>query len=134
MTQENVEGVRRGFDCLARGDLEGLFALLDPDIIWHQPSDLPDRVTARGHAELGTIMGRWIGEWDNYRVELEELIDAGDCVVAVQTIRGKGKGSGVETQMREAHVYKVQDGRAVEVWEYRTKEEALSAVGLSGSG
>jgi uncharacterized protein len=129
MSQENVDGVRRGFEALQRGDLEALFDLLDTQIVWHQPEDLPDRVTAHGHAGLERIMGRWLGEWDEYSIELEELIDAGDRVVVVQRIRGKGKGSGVEVEMREAHVYEIRDGKAVEVWEYRTKEEALKAVG-----
>jgi len=38
--------------------------------------------------------------------------------------------SGVETEMREAHVYKIRERKAVAAWQYRTKEEALEAVGL----
>ncbi len=130
MSQENVEGVRQGFEAMNRGDLDGLLDMLDPDIVWHQPADLPDAVVAHGHAGLMDIMQRWLEEWDEYSVELEELIDAGDRVVVVQRIRGKGKGSGVETEMREAHVYKIRERRPVEAWQYRTKEEALEAVGL----
>ncbi len=131
MSQENVERVRRGFEAFERGDLETLFDLLDPQIVWHQPDDLPDRVTAHGHAGMEQIMGRWLDGWEEYSIDVEELIDAGDRVVVVQRTRGKGKGSGIEVEMREAHVYEIRDGKAVEVWEYRTKDEALEAVGLS---
>ena len=37
-------------------------------------------------------------------------------------------GSEAETRLRETHVWKFRDGRAVEVREYRTKELALEAV------
>jgi hypothetical protein len=41
---------------------------------------------------------------------------------------GKMRGSGVEVGFDETQVYRVSDGLVREVWEYRTKDEAMEAV------
>jgi uncharacterized protein len=35
MSQENVAQVRSGYEAFARGDVDAVLALLDPDIDWH---------------------------------------------------------------------------------------------------
>ena len=45
---------------------------------------------------------------------------------------GHGAASGIPLEMELAHVYTVRDGRAARVVEYRDRNEALEAVGLSG--
>ena len=59
------------------------------------------------------------------------LIDAGDEVVAMQRVTARGKGSGVETELRYAVVNTIRDGKVVRGREYWTRAEALDAVGLS---
>jgi ketosteroid isomerase-like protein len=61
------------------------------------------------------------------------LIDAGDHVIASTVLnavlRGQRSGPGVSDTY--VFVYKLRDGLSVEGWEYRTKQEALEALGLS---
>jgi ketosteroid isomerase-like protein len=68
--------------------------------------------------------------FDNLRLEPEELIDAGDRVVAVQRLSGRAKGSGIETELRFAVVYTISGGKIVRGREYMTREQALEAIGL----
>jgi ketosteroid isomerase-like protein len=44
-----------------------------------------------------------------------------------------GQGSAIAARVSDTYVfvYKLRDGVIVEGWEYRTKQEALEAVGLS---
>jgi hypothetical protein len=51
-------------------------------------------------------------------------------VVVMTRLRGRFRGSTEEVNLIEAHVWKVVDGKAVEIREYRTKAEALEATGL----
>ena len=46
-------------------------------------------------------------------------------------LHGQGNASGAGVSDTYVFVYKLRDGLAVEGWEYRTKQEALEALGLS---
>ena len=62
--------------------------------------------------------------------DVEELIDADDLVIALTVMRGRGRVSGADVTDAYVFVYKLRDGLMVEGWEYRTRQEALDAVGL----
>jgi ketosteroid isomerase-like protein len=62
---------------------------------------------------------------------VKEFIDAGDYVVAAVRVHGRGRASGAPFEEHEVHVLRLRDGKATELREYRTKAEALEAVGLS---
>ena len=64
------------------------------------------------------------------RLEADEFVDAGDSVVVVfrQIARGRASGAGVTN--RFAFVYGFRQGKIDYVDGYRTKREALEAVGL----
>jgi ketosteroid isomerase-like protein len=63
-------------------------------------------------------------------VTSEEFLDMGDRVVATLHFRGRGRGSGIETEARFYEVYTVRDGKIVRMDEYTSHAEALEAVGL----
>ena len=62
---------------------------------------------------------------------MEELIDAGDDVVVVTRIRGRGIASGAEVRSNSfAQVARVRD-RKIRRWEiYDRAQDALEAAGL----
>jgi len=68
--------------------------------------------------------------FDDVRLSVEELIDAGDRVVVVLRLHGRVRGSTQEVEMSETHVLTMRDGKVTEIHEYQTKAEALKAVGL----
>jgi len=77
-------------------------------------------------------MAEWFGAFDDLRVDVEELIDAGDRVVVVLRLHGRARGSAHEVDMSETHVLTMRDGKVTEIHEYPTKAEALSVVALDG--
>jgi ketosteroid isomerase-like protein len=130
MARENVERVREAYEFVDR-EHEPDFDLLHPDIKWHTRADLPDSATYSGHDDVATLMAEWFeGAFDDIRVEVEELIDAGDGVVAVLRLHGRVRDSTQEVDMSETHVLTMLDGKVTEIREYPTKAEALKAVGL----
>ena len=69
--------------------------------------------------------------WEEFRAEAREFVDAGDRIVAMGRMTGKGKGSGVEVEDEFAGIWTVREGRVVR-WEMQTdRAAALEAVGLS---
>ena len=68
--------------------------------------------------------------FEDYRPEVEELIDLGDQVLTLAIEHGTGRGSGAEVEAsRTAHVWTLRDGKAVRLDLYLERAEALKAVG-----
>jgi ketosteroid isomerase-like protein len=118
----NVELVRRGFDAAARGDLEVIGELLDPDVKWHGGDPASGcRNRAQALAFMQDRALRRLGR-------LIDVIDAGeDRVVVVLQPAGE---EGAPAPPPRANVTTMRDGRVVEMVAYETPEEACAAVGV----
>jgi ketosteroid isomerase-like protein len=75
-------------------------------------------------------MSRWLGIFSDYSREVEALIDAGDEVIAVIRLRGKGRGSGAPIEGRVAQIWTFRNGKVVRYRDFPNKANALSAAGL----
>jgi ketosteroid isomerase-like protein len=135
MSRENVEIVRRGYGLFAAGNLEGIAALFSADA---------ELAGAGGLGVMGTAAGTVYGPegfvtatedaqeaFEEYHVEPEEFIDAGEAVVVPVRISGRGRASGAQLETHLAHLWVFRDGKIVRGEVYRTSAEALEAVGLS---
>jgi ketosteroid isomerase-like protein len=85
MSEENVERVRETFRLFQTGD-SGWTKTINRDIAWDISAyPLPD-VPNRGHGRdrlLREVFATYFSGWLDYRVEIQEAIDAGDDVVVV---------------------------------------------------
>jgi ketosteroid isomerase-like protein len=132
MSRENVERLREGFELFNRGDEDATFDdLYHPEAVWHSRADEPDTGVYEGRESIRQLWGMWRGMFDDFRAQIDEYIDAGDYVVAPGWVRGRGRESGADVREPYTWVFTWRDGRIVAVHEYRTKAEALEAVGLS---
>jgi uncharacterized protein len=132
MSQENVAVIRRAFDAVDRGDLEGVGTELAPEFEYVATGAV---VGIRG-AYRGVEGFRRFLEWfweafDEPKVEIRRLVDVGDEVLTWATFRGRGTQSGAETSLDLWHVWTLRDGKAVRGRAFRNREEALEAAGLS---
>ena len=116
MAEANVEALQRGYDALNRGDLSVVLDLLHPDIEWHEPGDSPEAGTHHGRDSFERFFRSWIDSFDEFRVVPEKVVERGNDLVAVVRQGGRGRASGVEIEIRLAHVWTIEDGRAVR-WE-----------------
>ena len=74
----------------------------------------------------------WIDMFDGFWMELVELIDAGGVTVfTAERYGGRARLSGVETDQANWTVFTIRDGKIARGHEYRTREQALEAAGLS---
>ena len=126
MSGENVELVRRAYEQFNSGQ-EAPLSALDEAIEWHTAADLPNSDVHRGHAGVRALIDDWVGSFENFTADVEECIDRGDYVVVPLVLRGRMAG-GDEVSLPETHVWRIREGRAIEVREYRTLEAALEAV------
>jgi ketosteroid isomerase-like protein len=71
----------------------------------------------------------WTSAFESYRIEVEEMIDAGDRVVSLVAMTGKVRGGG-EIAAPGAAVWTVVDGRVRRVEFHLDRDSALGAAGL----
>ena len=139
MSQENVENARAAFAAWnarpGEPDLAGVFAHFHPELVYHPRADEPDPSPHVGRDAFERLVLGFAESFAETRFEILELIDAGDRVIASTVLHvvlhGQGSASGAGVSDTYVFVYKMRDGLAVEGWEYKTKQEALEAVGLS---
>jgi ketosteroid isomerase-like protein len=133
MSQENVEIVRRVSDALTAGDLDTVFTLVAPEIEWDfsNAETWFEEPIYRGYDGVFAFLGMWMGEWEDYRFEVEEIIDAGDKTVAIVRDEGTSKGAGIKLERRHAEVWTINNGQVVRIEPFDHREQALEAVGLA---
>src|SRR5215203_5449446 len=108
MSQENVEIVRRHVEAYVAGDYETALAAYHPDAEFDARLR-PEGTVYRGHEGIEEAMRVWVGAWDDWKLELDELLDAGDKVLAIGRESGRGKGSGVEINHQVFVVFTLRD-------------------------
>lgn len=128
MSQENVEIVRGMYDAYARGDYAKGLSYLDPKIVFSQPAEEPGGGTFHGHEGVIEAFGHWTGEWEDYRVELEDMTDRGDRVLATTLHHGRGTGSGAKVELRIYQLWEFAHGKIVRATMYYDEGEAIEAL------
>ena len=131
MSEENVERLRQGVAAFNRGDMDGMLALLDPDVEFVTAGLFPGvSPVYRGHDGWVTFLREFRGTWESLSVETNEFRDAGDQVVLLMTFDARGR-NGLEVHRKFANVWTLRDGRAVRIQSYGEWSAALEAAGLS---
>ena len=116
---DNKQIVQQWFDCIARNDAAGAFALFAEDVVYHLKGTTPVSGSYRG---LKSIVEDFFTPWrrqidGDLVVTVDELIGEGERVVALG--RGKAKTvHGLPYDNDYAFVFRVRDGRITEVLEY----------------
>jgi ketosteroid isomerase-like protein len=127
MSEGNVELVRRGIE-----DVDAFWAMLDEYVVWDLRAwpmlDL-DSVYVGREAVIKASRHYW-GTWDDYRVEIEELLDAGPSCVVVIRERGRGKGSGAPVEKWHPQLWTFRRGRIIRWESFQSRDDALEAAGL----
>jgi ketosteroid isomerase-like protein len=132
MSEENVEVVRDAAAAFNRGDLDTWSEFWTDDIDYRAVEGaIDDRGPMHGKAAVRAYVQDWLDNFDNFRSEAVELLDAGeDTVIAVVRISGLAKLSGIETDLTYAALYTIRDGKIARGREYWTRDQALEAAGL----
>jgi ketosteroid isomerase-like protein len=131
MSQENVEIVRSVYAALNRGDRERAIELAHPEVVLDATRNVFNPKTYIGKDGLRQWLTDMDDVWEGIHSEQNEFIDAGDRVVVIYRLVGKGKGSGVEVVgAPNAAVLTVRDGLVIrsEIG-YTSRREALEAAG-----
>jgi ketosteroid isomerase-like protein len=133
MSQENIAAFNRFADAQNRRDLESMLDELDPEVEWHSAivGSLGGEATVfGGHIGVRELYRDLWEAFGEFRVEYSEVRDLGDRIIAFGRWIARGEGSGAETAAFLATVVDVRNGKAIRVWTYLDRQQALEAVGL----
>jgi ketosteroid isomerase-like protein len=125
MAQDNIEVVRAIIAAVP--DWDEVRSFLHPEVHMDQ-SRIPDGGVYQGIDAFGRFFQRWFGTWEELRMTPERFIEDGDRVLALMTIEGRGKGSGVPVVIRSADLWTVRDGKILSLVGYPDRAEALEAI------
>jgi ketosteroid isomerase-like protein len=131
VSAQNVELVKAAFDAWSRGDIDSMLRLVDPEIVVVQPSEVPDAMTRHGPTGVMDAIAAWPEQWDDYKIEIVQIVEADDHVVTRTHQRGRGKGSGVEVAADIWFVFRFRNGKVTEWRMFADERDALEAAGLS---
>ena len=135
MSEENVELVRSGYEAFDRGDIDWIVERVSPDIEFNlQGATAPDLpATIRGKDGLRELFSSWfVDPWEEgLRQDVERLYDLGDRVLGLVTFRGRGKESGIDVELRYAHIFTLREGVVTHIEGFLGWEKAKEAAGLS---
>jgi ketosteroid isomerase-like protein len=132
MSQQHVDRLLVAYEALNRGDLEAATAGLPPEFEFIPPPILPEGDAYHGPEGLRQMWESWMATFVDFRVEIEETIDAGDKVIVMAAVSGTHKDSGMEMRTPSfAWVWSFEGETPVRMEAMPNRATAIEAVGLS---
>jgi ketosteroid isomerase-like protein len=129
MSKANLEAFRRTAEAISRGDVEASLALAHPEV-----SIEPLRAATEGTFEGQEGFKRFLADtaetFELFEPDYTDVRDLGDRVLAIGSIRVRGRGSGVETDIPTAAIAEYRDGLLLRFKDYAEARVALEAAGL----
>jgi ketosteroid isomerase-like protein len=130
MSQSNAEVdnavVRRWFWAF-ENNTDTFRDTLHPDIAWFPIEE--DRTPSYGVDAAVANRNQWLDTWDEHRFDLEQILEEGDSVVVAVHIAARGKGSGVEVDIRFYAHFRLHDDKVIYIYDHADRTAALEAVG-----
>src|SRR5215212_5202369 len=115
MAQQDVETLRAAFEAFNRGDIPAVLAIFDPEIEWQEPGGGQSaQGVFRGPERVATeVFGLVPAQFDDFRVEPERFIDAGEHVAVIGHFHGRRK-DGQTLDAPAVQVFRMRNGKVVQ--------------------
>jgi ketosteroid isomerase-like protein len=132
MSQDNVEIVRTMLEVWNTRGIDETIDALDPDVELvdlQAAMGMQDR--GRGPDELHRMAEQWTEIFDDWGLEVRDLVDLCDGFVMTEVrFDGVGRDSGARVSNRQFEVYRLVDGKIVEIRVgFHDRDEALEWSG-----
>ena len=100
------------------------------DVVAVPPAERHEAETGTSRNTLRRQFERTKAPWEEERVEVDEIRDLGDRVLAVYRWIARGRGSHVEVEHPVATLNTLRGGRIVRIEYFLDRSKALEAAGL----
>jgi uncharacterized protein len=131
VSRQDRESLRRGYEAGSRGDIDGVVDLMDPEIEWWGHPQLPEPGPLHGREEVRRWLEQTRDALTEVEIEVQEMFETSDHIVAIIRLSGRGKGSGAPVAGGpDVHVWTMHDGKAIKFRWYQGTAEAFETLGL----
>jgi uncharacterized protein len=130
MNEDNVDVIRRGYDAFGRGDIPGLLASFDEQILWVTPGP-PELATSgrrTGHQAVAEFFGSVNQVFDIQRFEPREFIAQGDRIVVLGSETARVRASGKTLELDWVHSFTMRNGKVVAFQEFFDTAAVVAAM------
>ncbi len=129
--EDNVKLVHMAADAVNRRDLVTLDAIFSEQGEFHSTFAASEGRVFRGREGVRDYFATLGEVFDDMRIEIEEIVDAGeDRLVVVVRVAGRGKGSGANVEQRNGQIWRFADRRIIRIDSYLNPTEAFDAARL----
>ncbi|MEO6273227.1 MAG: nuclear transport factor 2 family protein [Rhodoferax sp.] len=113
--RSNYDIIKDHYAASDRKDIAGMMAEVSLEVQWTEMAGFPCAGTWVGpQAIIENVFVALGGAWDNYRFDLEYLVDGGERIVGVGTYSGVNRATGKSMQARVSHVWRLETGKVVQ--------------------
>jgi ketosteroid isomerase-like protein len=131
MSQDRVAAVRSIYDRWREGDFRTKFDLFDQNVVFVMPPELPEAGTYLGSEAVAEYTRGFLEPWTKVTMDAEELLPAGDSVLASIIQRATGDASGAATELRYLQLWTFRGDKVIRLENFRDRDQALEAAGIS---
>jgi uncharacterized protein len=129
MSNDNVATVRGVYDLFARRDFASM--PFDPQIKWVEPDVEGSPVSGTHHGResvIKEVFAPCLDRLDNFRLQCDKYLNAGDQVVVTGYFLGRGKDTGNELNAPFAHIWTLRNGKVTSFQNYTDTANWLQAL------
>jgi ketosteroid isomerase-like protein len=120
----DVALIRRVYELWNENELDAMFELVDPRIVWRPGRDSPFAGLHAGRDSYEQYVRSWANLFVYIRVDLGEIHSHGEWLMAEQRQVSRMRGSDVDLEAVVTHVWRVADGKLVRWFSFRDEQEA----------
>jgi hypothetical protein len=129
-TDANTTLIQDAYADFQKGDIASLLDRLTDDVVWttpYPPEIVPHGGTRIGKDGVGLFFEQLARGYEITKFDPREFIASGDYVVALVTIAGHARETGVAATEETAHVFRIRAGKVSEFREYADARPVVAA-------
>jgi ketosteroid isomerase-like protein len=128
MSDRNVEVVSAIYAAFAHRDEAALLAHVDPEVRVYDRAHHPEASVYEGREGFVRFTRTDWAAFDEVSYEPQDFVVKGPCVIVPIKQSGRGKGSALGIEESIVNVWRLRDGKCIELRIYSTLEEAFAAI------
>lgn len=123
--------VERALDAINRRDLDELTDCCTADVEFHSALAATEGRIYRGHEGLGQYLDDSEQAWSSFRLDVDNVLDAGEAVVLLMRVVATGRGSGIPVEQEMGAVLEFEGERVRRYISHLDRDDARRAGGLA---
>jgi uncharacterized protein len=129
MRESPREAIERGYAALNGGDVSAVLDLIEPDgFVWEEGELSLGAGVHHGRDTFLEFVQSWTEAFDDFSIDLLDVLEGGDELVVIGHQSGRGRASGLPVEIEVVHVWTMRDERAARWRSFGSRSAALAAI------